>query len=172
MGWGTSGRHHNEVRDATGDLASLVWGQVQREPIVCEVTVDGTCDVTLIADLRIHGVWQPQVDTVFDVHVVDTDAPSYRSRSPETVLHSAEVEKKKKYTAACLVHHASFTPLCCSVDGMLGTEANFFLRWLVDQLSSKWEKPCSSVMAWVQARLSFAILLATMICVRGSRVKR
>ena len=26
----------NEVCDAIGDLATLVWGQVQREPIVCE----------------------------------------------------------------------------------------------------------------------------------------
>ena len=85
------GRRHNEVRDAIDDLASLVWGQVQREPIICEVTVDGTCDETLIADLRIRGVWQPQVDAVFDVHVVDTDALSYQSRSPETVLRSAEV---------------------------------------------------------------------------------
>ena len=60
-------------------MASLVWGQVQREPIVCEATIDGTCDETLIADLQIRGVWQPQVDAVFDVHVVDTNAPSYRS---------------------------------------------------------------------------------------------
>jgi len=34
-------------------------------------------DVTLIADLWVHGVWQPQVDILFDVHVVDIDAPSY-----------------------------------------------------------------------------------------------
>ena len=51
-------------------------------------------------------------DAVFDVRVVDTDAPSYRSRSPDSVLHSAEVEKKKKYTSACVVRRASFTPLC------------------------------------------------------------
>ena len=30
-----------------------------------------------------------------DVRVVDTDAPSYRSRSPEAVFHSAEFEKGK-----------------------------------------------------------------------------
>ena len=29
-------RRHNEVRDAIGDLASLVWGNVIREPVVCE----------------------------------------------------------------------------------------------------------------------------------------
>ena len=81
--------------------------------------------------------------------MVDTDAPSYRSQSPEAILHSAEVEKKKKYSAACLAHRASFTPLCFSVDGMLGNEARFFLRRLADRLSSKRERPCSLVMGWV-----------------------
>ena len=27
-------QHHNEIRDAIGDLAALVWGSVRREPIV------------------------------------------------------------------------------------------------------------------------------------------
>jgi len=89
---------------------------------------------------------------------MDTDAPSYRSRSPEAVLHMAEVEKKEKYSAACLACCASFTPLCFLIDGMFGTEARFFLHRLADRLSSKWERPYSFVMGWVQARLSFAVL--------------
>ena len=91
---GLVGWCQNEARDAVSDLASLVWKQVQREPIVCEATADGSCDATLIADLWIHSVWQPQVDAIFDVRVVDTDASSYWSRLPETVFCSAEVKKK------------------------------------------------------------------------------
>ena len=34
-------RRHNEVRDAFGDLSSLVWGPVHREPIVPEASNDG-----------------------------------------------------------------------------------------------------------------------------------
>ena len=30
---------HNEVHDAIGDLASLVWGNVVHEPLVCEPSV-------------------------------------------------------------------------------------------------------------------------------------
>ena len=85
---------HNEVWDAIRDLSSLVWKQVQKEPIVCESTVDDSTSETLIADLGVCGVWEPRVDAIFDVHVVDTDAPSYCSRSPQAVLRSAEVEKK------------------------------------------------------------------------------
>ena len=125
--------------------------------------------MTLIADLRVRGVWQSQAYVLFDVHVVDTDAPSYRSRSPQAVLCSAEAEKKRKYVEACLARHAGFTPLCFSIDGMLGKEADFFLRRLADLLSAKWERPYSMVTGWVRSRLSFAVLQATMLCVWGSR---
>ena len=36
------------------------------------------------------------------------------------LLHSAETEKQWKHMEACLAYHACFTPLCFSVDGMLG----------------------------------------------------
>ena len=106
---------HNEVRDAIGDLASLVWGQVSREPIVCEATA-GSQD-TLVADLAVRGVWQPQCEALFD------------------------------------------------------KESEFFLYRLGDFLAAHWERPFGLVMGWIRARLSFAILRATLLCVRGSCTK-
>jgi len=47
---------------------------------------------------------------------------------------------------------------------------NKILHRLADRFSSKWEKPYSLMMGWIHARLSFAILWATMICVHGSRM--
>ena len=166
---GLVGQQHNEVRDAIGDLASLAWVQVTKEPIVCELSSTDPSSVTLIADLRIRRVWQPQVDVLFDVRVTDVDAPSYHSRSPQAVLCSAEAEKKRKYMEACLACHDSFTPLCFAIDGMFGTEADFFLRHLAERLSIKWERSYSEVIGWVRSRLSFVILRATLLCVRGSR---
>ena len=32
---------------------------------------------TLVADLCVRGVWLPQAEMLFDIHVVDTDAYSY-----------------------------------------------------------------------------------------------
>ena len=46
--------------------------------------------------------------------------------------------KKRKYSAAFQARHASFTPLCFSVDGLLGNEACFFLRRLLELLAAKW----------------------------------
>ena len=59
---GLVGHRHSEVRDAIGYLASLAWGPGQKEPVICENTVD-SCD-TLIDDLRVRGIWQPQVNAV------------------------------------------------------------------------------------------------------------
>ena len=137
------------MRDAIGDLASLAWAQVTKEPIACESSSTDPSSVTLTADLRIRGAWQPQVDVLFDVCVTDVDAPSYRSHSPQAVLCSAEVEKKHKYMEACLARHASFTPLCFSIDGMFGTEADFFLCHLAERLSIKLERSYSEVIGWV-----------------------
>ena len=146
------------MRDAVKDLASLAWGQVTKEPVICEPSSADPSGVILIADLCVHGVWQPQVDVLFDVRVVDTDAPSYCSHSPQAVLSSAEAEKKHKYLEACLSRHAGFTPLCFSNDGMFGIEVDFFLRRMADRLSAKWERSYGAVIGWIRSRLSFAVL--------------
>ena len=73
-------QRHNEIRDAIGDLAAVVWGQARRQPIVSDSTIEPAGE-TLVADLS-------------DVRVVDTDAQSYLSHTPKSVLLRAEIEKK------------------------------------------------------------------------------
>ena len=67
-------------------------------------------------------------EALFDIRVIDTDARSYCARSPKDVLGTAEGEKKRKYLQAFQDRRATFTPLCMSVDGMLGSEAEFFCQ--------------------------------------------
>jgi hypothetical protein len=62
---------------------------------------------SLVANLSVRGVWQPQVPALFDIRVVDSDAPSYLNKSPEGVLKIAEREKKLKYGKACEDCHAN-----------------------------------------------------------------
>ena len=61
--------------------------------------------------------------------------------------------------------------VCLHVDGMLGSEVEFFIKRLGDFLAAKLERPYTVVMGWVRACLSFAILWAALLCVRGSRTK-
>ena len=56
---------------------------------------------------------------------------------------------------------ASFSPFVVLVDGLLALEAleaQFTVQRFADRLSTKWSKPYSEVMVWLQTRLSFAIL--------------
>ena len=73
-------QHHNEMRNALGDLAALAYQVVICEPI-CIVQEGGDDVHALITALGIRGIWLPQIETLFDVRVTDADASSYMSRS-------------------------------------------------------------------------------------------
>jgi len=165
---GLVSHRHKEVRDVFGDLASLISSPVTKKPIVRDSSEGADA---LIADLCVRGAWEPQTEAFFDIRVVDTDARSYRARTPHDVLSTAKGEKKCKYLRACQDWHATFTPLCVSVDGMLSSEAEFFVRRMSAFLAAKWERPYSVMIGWVRAHLSFAILRGALLCVRGSRTK-
>ena len=162
-------QRHNEIRDTICSLASLVWGQVVKEPVASDSLVSDTG--ALVADIAIRGVWQRQATALFDVRVIDTDAKSYLRQSPQSVLATAEREKKRKYSAACMARHVNFTPLCFSIDGLMGTEAKTFLDRLGDSLATKWERPYSLVVHWLRVKISMALLRATDLCLRGTRSK-
>ena len=83
-------QHHNKVQDALGDLAALAYKDVIHEPVVREGSDDAPA---LIADLGVRGVWLPQIEALFDIRVMDADAPSYVSRSIANVLIMAEEKK-------------------------------------------------------------------------------
>ena len=81
--------------------------------------------------------------------------------------------RRKRNTWMLLIEasHASFTPFVTSIDGVLAQEANSVIKLLATKIVLKWEKPLSEVTGWVRATLAFAILRATNLCIRGSRVK-
>ena len=106
----------------------------------------------LICVIRVFGNLNVIFCLILELWIVDTDVPSYSQLSPCSVLCSAESKKKWKYLQACHDRQADFTPLCASVDGMLGAEAEFFYGTL--------ERPFSVI-----------ILRVTMLCVCGSCTK-
>jgi len=130
-------QHHNEARDALGDLATLGYSEVVCEPIVCD---GNEVSPALIADLGVRGAWIPQVEALFNVRVADTDAASCVNCSVSAVLATAEEEKKHKYLTAAELRHVSFTPFVVSVDGALEHEALMFLQCLAERLSCGWSK--------------------------------
>ena len=86
-------QRRNEVRDVIGDLASVVYKEVVKVPVVQEAN-DAEGVPSQIADLSIRGVWQPQTVALFDV---DTDAPSHSKRVVTAAL-SLQLRKKRRNT--------------------------------------------------------------------------
>jgi hypothetical protein len=120
-------------------------------------------------DVLIRGLWEKGTDCIIDVRVTDTDAPSYIKTSPVKALETAERAKKNKHLQACLDQRRHFSPFVVSVDGSLGKEAKTVLKVLASKMATKAGKPYSSVMGFVRARFSIAMVRATHICLRGSR---
>eukprot|EP01026_Neomeris_dumetosa_P009175 TRINITY_DN1306_c0_g1_i10.p1 TRINITY_DN1306_c0_g1~~TRINITY_DN1306_c0_g1_i10.p1 ORF type:complete len:519 (+),score=51.49 TRINITY_DN1306_c0_g1_i10:243-1799(+) len=112
-----------------------------------------------------------KAQALFDVHVMDTDAASYVSRPVANVLSQAENEKISKYRQACERRRASFTPIVLSTDGVLGKEAESFVRQLGVHLSEKWKKGYGKVMGWLRIKVQMAALRGASMCLRGSRRK-
>ena len=103
--------------------------------------------------------------------MTDTDAPSYLTRSVGNVLAMAEEEKKRKYVSTVEARNGSFSPFVVTVDGAMGPEAVLFLHRLAEKLSAGRERSYGEVLGWTKAWLSFAIVRATGLCLRGSRVR-
>ena len=58
-----------------------------------------------------------------------------------------------------------------TADGALGLEAKTFIRHLAEKIAAIWHKSNSEVLGYVHARMLFAVLHATYLCIRSSRVK-
>ena len=82
-------------------------------------------------------MWSPQTEALFDICIIDTDAPSYKHRTPEAVLKSAAKEKRIYQKAED--RRGQFTPSVVSVDGLLHREANHFMKRIAASLATKWE---------------------------------
>ena len=117
-----------------------------------------------------HGFWRRGTDTVFDVSIADTDARSYAATCPERILEKREAAKRAKYNQVCKDQRRHFTPLVYSVDGLVAAEAQRAAKRLGRLLSLKWGRVHSDCCGYVTARLSIALVRATSMCLRNSRV--
>ena len=161
-------QRHNEVRDSLGNICSLAYREVVKEPVVRQADES---EGALIADLNVRGVWQSQVNALVDIRVADTDAPSHIERTVEAVLATSENEKRRKHSEAAEFRRATFSPFVVSVDGALSRDADHFLKRVAETLSIKWDRHYMEVVRWIRTRLSCSVVRATNLCLRGSRRK-
>ena len=173
---------HDEVKYEVGAVAMMAFNpsSVRDEPALFQChagdsnantpsTLPSNTNDTR-GDILIRNCFKNGTDLIIDIRVTDLDAKSYQSRSPEKVLAEQEREKKRKHLSNCLDMRRNFTPFVVSTDGMYGKEAKTLLQHLSRKLAAKWQKPYSQVCGYVFARMSVAIVRATHLCLRGSRI--
>ena len=84
-----------------------------------------------------------------------------------------ELEKRRSYEQRIHeVEHSTFTPLVLSSTGGMGKAATTFYKRLLSMLSEKRDVPYSKMIGWVRCRLSFAVLRASIMSIRGTRSPR
>ena len=111
---------HNEVRETVGDLASLVWNLVRHEPIVKEAGNDE--QGALVADLAIHGSWQPQCEGFL-----------ISGWWPQTLCHIALVLPRMSYEHQRWIRSAS-TPWLAKIEEQVVSQ---FVCQLMDYLGKR-----------------------------------
>ena len=58
-----------------------------------------------------------------------------------------------------------------SVDGLLGSEADVFLKQLANRLFDTWDQSLLDVLCWIRLKLAFFLLRAMAVCLHGSCTK-
>ena len=95
-------------------------------------------------------------------------------RSPLASMYRRhEQEKKRHYEERVReVELATFTPLVMSTPGGMGRAATTFFKWLASMISEKKNTEYTQTMNWIRCKLSFALLRASIMSLRGARSSR
>ena len=84
-----------------------------------------------------------------------------------------ENDKRRQYEQRVIqVEHSSFVPLVFSATGGMSKSTSNFYRHLALKLSMKRDEHLSVILSLLHCRLSFALLRAAIMCIRGVRSSR
>ena len=83
-------------------------------------------------------------------------------------------KKKRKYASRIIeVENGTFTPLVFTTTGGMSQECQRYHSRLAELISSKkQETDCATTITWIRTKVSFAILLTALVCLRGTRSRR
>ena len=168
---------HNEVRDITASLLSEVCHNVLIEPHLQPLSGEvltlrsANTDDNSRLDVAANGFWGGRFERAFfDVRVFNPCARSNRQATLQATYRRHEQEKKRQYDQRIReIEHATFTPLVLSVTGGMGRSATTFYKRLAAMIGEKKDTSYSRTISWIRCRLSFSLLRATIMAIRGAR---
>ena len=167
---------HDNIRNLEANLLKQVCNDVEIEPGLQIVTNKDTYPPSAIVtddarlDVRARGFWRQGQNAFFDVCVTNPDCDSQISTSMKSVLRKHETKKKRQYNRRVMeVEHGTLTPLIFTTSGVMGHECQKYHKSLADKLCNKRGEEYSDVMRYIRVKISFLVLKATLLCLRGSR---
>ena len=125
-------------------------------------------------DVAADGFWGSRFErSFFDVRVFNPYAPSNRRLNLSACYKSHENIKKRAYEQRFReVERGTFTPIVLSSTGGMGRAAITTYKRLAALIATKRDEPYSTTMGWIRCRLSFSLLRASIMCIRGARSSR
>ena len=122
-------------------------------------------------DVAADGFWGSRFERAFfDMKVFNPYSSSNQRSTLTSTYRSHENSKKRAYDRRIReVEHGTFAPLVFSCTGGMGRAATATYRRLAALISTKRDETYSTTMGWIQCRLSFSLLRASIMCLRGTR---
>ena len=167
---------HDSIRDLEGHMLKSICHDVEIEPTL--QTVNNTTNFGRSAntseearlDIRARGFWRLGQKAFFDVRVTNAECDSQISATVSSVLRKHEMAKKREYNQRIIeVEHGTFTPLVFTTSGAMGHECTKFHKTLAEKMSVKSGEKYEDIMRYIRVKISFLVLKATLLCLRGSR---
>ena len=108
--------------------------------------------------------------TLLDPIVTDNERSLFQLPARLGGFTKHEREKKRQYNNRIVnVEHGTFTPLVFSVNGGIAKECLKFHKFVAEKIANKSGCRYEKVLPIIKCKLSFLILRAFLMCVRGSR---
>ena len=166
---------HDNVRDFEAQLLKIVCNDVETETMLQPVTnrnFERSANVSEEArlDVRARGFWRQGQNAFFDVRITNETCQSQRDSTINSILRKHEMEKKRQYNQRVIeIEQGTFTPLIFTTSGAMGHECHKFHKALAEKISLKKDEQYTEIIRYICVHISFMVLKATLLCVRGSR---
>ena len=118
-----------------------------------------------------HGFWgNSRQQRFFDVRIFNPFAPSNSHDSLLSTYKKHERRKRREYEHRIReIEHGTFTPIVLATTGGWGPSASMMYKRLASLIADNTGSPYNQVMRMIRRRISFALIDASIMCLRGAR---
>ena len=122
-------------------------------------------------DVAMYGFWGGRFEKAYvDVRVLNPSTQSNRHGPLSATYRKHKQEKRRQYDQRVRnIDYTSFTPLVLLTTGGTRRAATTFHKRLASMLAEKRDTPYALTINWIHCRLSFALLRASIMSIRGAQ---